>query len=112
MSIIASGHYLSSAMNGRAGRPDAYDFSYQSEIKQIGISSREFARQLRKPDEIFAQERGKAWVFVRGMRPMELSMAHYGQVSPWQDWVRDNPIEGKALRDEALFHIHYPERTE
>lgn len=85
------------------------DFSYQSEIKQIGVSSRELARRLRQPDEILTQERGKAWVFVRGMHPMELSMVHYGQVSPWRDWVRDNPIEGKALRDESLFHIHYPE---
>jgi len=88
------------------------DFSYQSEIKQIGISSRELARRLRQPDEIFAQERGKAWALVRGMRPMELSMVHYGQVSPWRDWVRDNPLEGKALREKPLFHIHYPERKD
>jgi len=84
------------------------DFSYQSEIKQIGISSRELARKLRQPDEVRTQERGKAWVFQSGMHPMELSMVHYGQVSPWRDWVGDNPIEGKALREKPLFHIHYP----
>ena len=83
------------------------DYSYQAELKEIGVSSKELGRHLRKPDEILAQERGKAWVFVRGMRPMELTMVHYGQVSPWRDWVRDNPIEGTALRDEPLFHIDY-----
>lgn len=83
------------------------DYSYQAELKEIGVSSKELGRRLRKPDEILAQERGKAWVFIRGMRPMELTMAHYGQVTPWRDWVRTNPIEGSALRDTPLFHIEY-----
>lgn len=83
------------------------DYSYQAELKEIGVSSKEIARYLRNPDEILAQERRRAWVFVRGMRPMELTMAHYGQVSPWRDWVSDSPTEGPALRDEPLFHIDY-----
>ena len=40
---------------------------------------------------------------------MKLTMAHYGQISPWRDWVGDNPIEGTRLRGEKLFHIHYLE---
>ena len=84
-----------------------HDFNYQAELKSLGISSGELGRHMRQPDEILTQERGKAWVFVRGMHPMELSMVHYGQVSPWRDLVGENPIEGAALRGDQRFHIHY-----
>lgn len=83
------------------------DYSYQAEVSSLGISSRELGRRLMTADEILAMPRDLAWTFVRGMNPMLLKMAHYGQVSPWGDWVDDNPIEGKALRARPLFNIHY-----
>lgn len=88
------------------------DYAYQAEANEIRISSGEFGRHFRKTNEILAQERGKAWVFVRGMQPMELTMAHFSQVSPWRDWVRPSPGESAPVHGEPYFHIEYKEETD
>ncbi len=85
------------------------DYSYEAVAKSVGISSRELGRRLMTANEILTMPRDKAWVFVRGMNPMQLTMAHYGQIAPWRDWVDANPLEGKALRADPLFTLHYPE---
>ncbi|BBK42785.1 conjugal transfer protein TraG [Allostella vacuolata] len=87
------------------------DYSFRSVVTDLGVSSRELGRRLMTPDEVLAMPRGEAWVFVQGLRPMRLTLVHYGQVEPWRDWVLDNPIEGKRLRGDPLFRIHYPTRT-
>jgi type IV secretory pathway TraG/TraD family ATPase VirD4 len=83
------------------------DYSYQAEAEDISVSSRELGRRLMMPDEILAMDRGKAWVFVRGLRPVLLSMADYGRVSPWRDEVADNPLEGTRLSGSPVFAIRY-----
>ena len=88
------------------------DYSSQSVARELNVSSRELGRRLMQPDEILAMPRDQAWVFVKGLRPMRLTMAHYGQVDPWRDWVSDNPIEGGHLSGDPLFRIRYPERTD
>src|SRR5690606_17145243 len=60
--------------------------------------------------EILAMPRNEAWVFVRGMRPMRLTMVDYGRVAPWRDEVAANPLEGSALRGEPAFSIRYGEK--
>ena len=47
-------------------------------------------------------------VFVRGLRPLRLTMTHYGTVSPWREEVAANPLEGTALDGEEAFRIDYP----
>lgn len=83
------------------------DYSFKADVADIGVSSRELGRRLMTPDEILAMDRGEAWVFVRGLRPMRLSMIDYGRVAPWRDEVADNPLEGSRLRGEAAFTIRY-----
>lgn len=86
--------------------------SYGIEVDRLNISRSEMARPLMSPDEILAMPRSDALVFVRGMRPMRLRMAHYGEISPWRDQVADNPLEGSRLRGEPKFGIVYPEDGE
>lgn len=86
------------------------DFSYQSEMTGMNISSRELGRRLATADEILAMPRDRAWVFVRGMRPMCLRMVHYGQAFPWCDWVGDSPISGTRLPSNPTITIHCPQR--
>lgn len=86
------------------------DYSCQAEATELGVSSREMGRRLMQPDEILAMPRDEAWAFVRGLRPMRLSMVDYGRVDPWRDEVADNPIEGSALRGDPVVRIRYPER--
>lgn len=88
------------------------DYSYKADVADIGVSSRELGRKLMTPDEILAMDRGDAWVFVRGLRPMRLAMIEYGRVAPWRDEVADNPLEGTRLRGEAVFTICYPDKSE
>src|SRR5690606_10786044 len=87
------------------------DYSYQAEASGIGVSSREQARRLMTPDEILAMPRGQALVFVRGLRPMKVTMLDYGRVSPWREEVGDNPLEGGRLRGDPAFGIQYAEST-
>ncbi len=85
------------------------DYSYDSTgLKKIGVSSRELGRKLAQPDEILTMDRNKAWVFVRGMHPMNLTMAHYGQVDPWRDMIDPVPGGPAPLRDDPLVQIDYP----
>lgn len=83
------------------------DYSYRAEVSDINVSSRELGRRLMTPDEVLAMDRDKAWVFVRGLRPMLLTMVDYGRVSPWQSEVADNPLEGTKLSGKSVFAIHY-----
>ena len=84
------------------------DYSYQADAERLGVSSRELGRRLMQPNEVLTMKRGESWVFVRGMNPMRLTMAHYGQVAPWRDWVDANPLEGAALRASPVFTLTYP----
>ena len=87
------------------------DYSYKADVADIGVSSRELGRKLMTPDEILAMDRGDAWVFVRGLRPMRLAMIDYGRVAPWRNEVADNPLEGTRLRGEAAFTIRYADKN-
>lgn len=82
--------------------------SYGIEADKVNISHSETGRPLMSPDEILAMPRNEALVFVRGIRPMRLTMAHYGEIDPWRDLVADNPLEGNRLRGDAKFGIAYP----
>lgn len=84
------------------------DYSFKADVADIGVSSREQGRRIMTPDEILAMPRDEAWAFVRGMRPIRLTMVHYGAITPWRDEVAANPLEGSALRGESLFRIDYP----
>lgn len=84
------------------------DYSYRTVATDLGVASREMGRRLMSADEVLAMPRGEAWVFVQGLRPLRLTLAHYGQVDPWRDLVSDNPIEGAPLRDEPAFALRYP----
>lgn len=84
------------------------DYSFGADAADINVSSRELARRVMTPDEILAMPRNEAWVFVRGMRPLRLTMTHYGTVTPWRDEVAANPLESSPLRGDALFGIAYP----
>lgn len=84
------------------------DYSYRAEATDINVSSRELGRRLMTPDDILAMDRDKAWVFVRGLRPLCLSMVDYGRISPWRDEVADNPLEGTRLSGSPAFAIGYP----
>lgn len=84
------------------------DYSYRADATDINVSSRELARRVMTPDEILAMPRNEAWVFVRGLRPMRLTMTHYGTVTPWRDEVAANPLEGSALSGSEAFRIVYP----
>ncbi len=74
------------------------DFSYQSDASEVNVATSEFSRPLMKPNEVLSMEHGRAWVFVRGMRPMNLRMVHYGEVDWWRDAVAPSPISGTRLR--------------
>lgn len=83
--------------------------SHGQRAKEIQISHSEAGRPLMTADEILTMPRNEALVFVRGLRPMLLQMAHYGEIDPWCDMVGDNPLEGRQLRGEPKFRIAYPE---
>lgn len=83
------------------------DYSFKADAADIGVSSREQGRRLMTPDEILAMPRDQAWVFVRGLRPMRLTMTDYGRIDPWRGEVADNPLEGAPLHGEAVFGIDY-----
>lgn len=83
------------------------DYSFGSDATDINVSSRELGRRVMNPDEILAMPRNEAWVFVRGMRPMRLTMTHYGTASPWRDEVAANPLEHAALKGDETFRIVY-----
>jgi len=85
------------------------DYSYRADAEDINVSSRELGRRLMTPDEILAMDRDKAWVFVRGLRPLCLSMVDYGRVSPWRWQVANNPLEGSRLSGKPVFSIRYPD---
>lgn len=84
------------------------NYSFGQDATDINVSSGELGRSLMTPDEILAMPSNEAWVFVRGLRPMRLTMTHYGAVDPWRDEVADNPLEGAPLRGDTAFHIVYP----
>ncbi|SMC78022.1 type IV secretory system conjugative DNA transfer family protein [Rhizobium sp. RU36D] len=86
------------------------DYSYQADVKDIGVSSREQGRRLMTPDEILAMPRNRAWVFTRGLRPLRLTMIDYGRIAPFRDEVADNPLEGSKLYGDAVFTIRYPDK--
>ncbi|WP_149535743.1 type IV secretory system conjugative DNA transfer family protein [Siccirubricoccus phaeus] len=86
------------------------EYSYQASVKDIGLSSRETARPLMTPDEVLAMPRDQAWVFVRGMHPVRVKLVHYGQVTPWRDWVDPSPITGTRLRSKPVIEVSYPKK--
>ncbi len=99
--------FVSEMLSDTTLRKQDYSFDSTS-AKKLGVSSRELGRKMMQPNEIMTMARNKAWVFVRGMNPMNLYMARYGQIGPWRDLVDAHPVEGDPLRDDPLFHIAYP----
>lgn len=88
------------------------DYSAEAVAKSLTVSSRELGRRLMTANEVLTMPRDEAWAFVRGMNPMRLTMAHYGQIEPWRGWVDDNPLEGAPLRADPVFRIDYPEAAQ
>lgn len=86
------------------------DASYQTSAETISVSSRELSRPLQKANEILSMPKGRAWVFVRGMNPMNLRMVHWAQVAPWRDWVGESPLPGTTppRTGKPLVTINYP----
>ena len=83
------------------------DASYGASVTEMNLASREIGRPYMKPDEIMAMPAGTAWMFVRGLRPVLLQLVHYGQVSPWSDWVDPSPITGTRLHGKTLVRVDY-----
>lgn len=87
------------------------DYSYKAVPEDVNVSSKRHARRLMTPDEVLAMPRDEAWVFVKGLRPFRVKMAHYGHIEPWKTMVGDNPLEGPPLQGKTLLEINYPERS-
>lgn len=87
------------------------DYSYKATPEDVNVSSKRHARRLMTPDEILAMPRDEAWVFIKGLRPFRVKMAHYGHVHPWKEMVGDNPLEGPPLKGKTLLDISYLERS-
>ncbi len=88
------------------------DFSYGAEAQRIGVSSRELARPLMKPNEVLAMERNHVWAFVRGMHPMKLRMVSYAEATPWIDWVEPSPITGTRIEADPILRIDYESKRD
>lgn len=88
------------------------DASFGADVKDISLSTKETGRPLMTADEILAMDRREVWMLCRGMRPTRLSLVHYGEVSPWRDWVRVSPITGTKLRGDVRVTIPYPEKRD
>ncbi len=84
------------------------DYSSAAVADKVNVSSKEMGRRIMTPTEILTMDKSQAWMFVRGLHPVKLTLAHYGQVSPWSDWVDKNPILGSRLPADPLFTIRYP----
>ncbi len=88
------------------------DYSYKAkDTEEINVSSREISRKYQNPNEILNMERGKAWVFVRGMNPMCVDMVHFSQVKPWQRMVGEHPVNGKTPPAKIALSLDYPKRS-
>jgi len=99
--------YLSDLLSDvTLGKQDA---SFRTEMSNVSVSTGEYGRPLRKVNEILGMDRGKAWVFVRGLPPMNLQMVTYAEVAPWRDWVSVNPMMGKKLEGQVKVTIDYAE---
>jgi type IV secretion system protein VirD4 len=83
------------------------DASYRTEMTDMSVSSGEYSRPMRKVNEILAMDRRKAWVFVRGLPPMNLQMVTYAEVTPWRDWAGTNPLTGTRLGGSVRVTISY-----
>lgn len=86
------------------------DYSYRSAPDDVNISSKRHGRRLMTTDEVLSMPRDQAWVFVKGLRPFRVHLAHYGHVDPWKHLVSDNPLEGPPLTGNTLLKIEYPRR--
>lgn len=78
------------------------DPSFSDTPDGYNLGTGEFARRLMTPDEIMALAPGRALVFVRGMRFMNLRTVHYGHIHPIRDMVRDSPLSGMKLYGDVL----------
>ena len=80
-------------------------------MTEMNLSSREMGRRIMRPDEVLTMPRDQAWLFVKGLRPIRITLVHYSRVTPWRDIVGENPIEGPIDRtSKPAFRLHYPER--
>jgi len=86
------------------------DFSHKAIPTEINISRKKLGRRLMTPDEIMAMPRDQAWVFIKGLRPFRVKMAHYGQIDPMKNMVADSPYDGPPLQGKTLLEINYPKR--
>ena len=86
------------------------DYSFAAVADKVNVSSKEMGRRTMTQAEIHTMDKTQAWMIVRGMHPFQLTLTHYGQVSPWSDWVAKNPILGSRLPADPLFTIQYPEK--
>ncbi|WP_417729047.1 type IV secretory system conjugative DNA transfer family protein [Roseovarius sp.] len=100
---LARAKHISESLSDMTVRKQ--DFSYQARATEVGVTSNEIGRPLMKPNEILAMKPGHAWVFVRGMYPMQLRMVHYGQVDWWRDYVEASPISGTKLYAEPVLTV-------
>ena len=100
--------YLSDMLSDTTVRKS--DYSYATALQDINVANGEIARPLQKTNEILATERGRAWLFVRGMNPMSVRLVPYSNVHPFRDLVGNSPLTGTRLYGETLVTINYPEK--
>ena len=84
------------------------DYSYRpNDPSSLNATGKRHARPLMTADEILSMPRDQAWVFIKGLRPIKVHLAHYGVVDPWKKMVSDNPHEGPPLQGKTLLKINY-----
>jgi len=84
------------------------DYSYRTDDpSHLNISDKRLGRRLMTADEVQAMPRDRAWVFIKGLRPVQVQLAHYGHVDPWSDLVGNNPLEGNPLKGKTMLKINY-----
>ncbi len=74
-----------------------------------GVS--ESGRPLLRPEEILRLSSSQQIIFIDkdGLPPILCERLPYNAVSPWHEWLDDNPIEGGKLPAQPTIHINYNE---
>lgn len=72
-----------------------------------GVS--ESGRPLLRPEEILRLRSSQQIIFIDkdGLPPILCERLPYNAVSPWHEWLDDNPIEGGKLQAQPTIHLSY-----
>ncbi len=74
-----------------------------------GVS--ESGRPLLRPEEVLRLRSSQQIIFIDkdGLPPILCERLPYNAVSPWNEWLDDNPIEGGKLPAQPVIHLNYSE---